>query len=306
MREGFATPAPRATLRLAAATPERRRVAHALLAEAARGAGGHVEEAAGEVCLVGAEAGRAGRLRDLLDRLLGGAVLTPWPAPPLAPATPAPPANLAALDPWLDALDPLLVARRRRGWRLDAQGGAVPGFLRLDVARDVLAGLLGTYGADADLLDHAQRRMEARLLAALAEARLRQALLGAGPVRRLHLKLPAESGAALPQGLVVTVPLAAAADPVTLAARRAALAAAGCSLEMEGLDAEALTLVEPAALPMDLLRLAWSPALAADGPRRALAGVDPARLVLAGADGTEARDWARRQGIVQIESETPP
>lgn len=292
MREELAD---RVTLRLGAATPERRKVARALLAEAAQAAGGRIEEAAEALLLVGAEPGRARRLRDLFDRILGeAAIVSGRREPPPSPAAPA----LPALDEWLRDLDPLLVARRRRGWRLAGEG-ARPAFLRLEVARDDLARLLGPLGADADLLDHAQSRMASRLLAALAEAPSRRALLGEGPVGRLHLRFPEDPNAATPQGLVVSVPLAAAADPQALATRRAALAACGGALEIEGLDAAALALLDAAALPADLLRLAWSPSLAAVP----LEGVDPARLVLAGADPPEAREWARRRGITLVEAE---
>jgi hypothetical protein len=310
MREEVAASLPRLTLRLAAATPERRRVARALLAEGALAAGGEVEEAPGELRLVGAEAARARRLRDLLDKLLGQATLAPWspaqPRPVVAPAVPTPPpAGLSGLDSWLTGLDPVPVARRRRGWRLAADGTATPGFLRLEVARDTLADRMGALGGDTDLLDHAQTCMEARLLAALAEAPRRRALLGEGPVRQLHLRLPAGTPAALPQGLVVTVPLAAAADPAAMAQQRARLAASGCRLELDGLDAGTLALLDPAALPVDLVRIAWSPALAGPAAGHALAGLDPARIVLAGAEGEAAWDWARRRGLGLLEAEAP-
>lgn len=215
---------------LPAPTPARRRVALMLLAEAAAAAGGRVEELPGAVLLVGAEAGRMARLRDLLDRVMGGAGSASWPGP--APADPA------ALDRWLARLDPLLVARGTAGWR---DGAAVPEFLRLGVARGALARLLGP---------------------------------------------------------------AAAALPAALRARRAALAGHGALMEVEGLDAGALALIDPAALPVDLVRLDWSPALASAD----LAGLDPAHVILAGAHGPEARGWARRQGIALVEAEgtAPP
>jgi hypothetical protein len=101
-----------------------------------------------------------------------------------------------------------------------------PDFLRLEIARDALAALLGPPGADPDLLGHAVRRLEGALLRGLADPARRRALLGGTPPPRLHLRLPegARSGA---PGLVATVRLAAAADPAGIAARRAALAACG-------------------------------------------------------------------------------
>ncbi len=290
MLVGPAVPVRQPVLRLAAATPERLLVARAVLAEGAAAAGGWVEEGAGEVRLVGAEPRRARRLRDLLDRLIGGATLVDPPGP--AP-------DLAGLDAWLDRCDPLAVARRCQGWRL-TPGGAVPAFLRLEIAQDALAEALGPLGADPDLLDHARRRMQLVLLTALADPAGRRALIGEGKVGRLHLGLPALPQARLP-GLVATLPLAEAADPVALAARRAALGACGCALELEGIGAEGLALLDPAALPADLLRIAWSPALPA-----AAAGLDPARVVLAGAGSPEAERWARDRGIALVEASRAP
>jgi hypothetical protein len=274
-------------LLLPAHTPARRRVALMLLGEAAAAGGGRLEELPGAVLLVGAEPGRLARLQELLDRVMGGAAETAWPAP--APADPA------ALDGWLARLEPLLVVQRSVGWR---DGVAAPEFLRLGVAREVLAKLLGPAGARPGLLDHAQRRMEGALRRLLADPLRRRLLLGEARVRRLHLPLAAAPELP-PPGLVATVRLAAAALPGALRARRAALAACGALLEAEGLDAEALALVDAAALPVDLLRLVWSPALASAG----LAGIDPARLILSGADGREARGWARSRGIALVEAD---
>jgi hypothetical protein len=123
-------------------------------------------------------------------------------------------------------------------------------------------------GDDADVLDHAVRRLSARLLAALADAAEARALLGTALPPRLHLPLPAgfrpePAASPTPPGLLVaTVPLSDAAEPEALARRRAALAAAGIGLEIEGMDAAALALLDGAALPADVIRLRWSPALA--------------------------------------------
>jgi hypothetical protein len=180
-----------ALLWLAAPTAGRRRVGRAVLAEAALACRGWVEDLPGAVVLRGASPERARRLRDLLDRLMGCAVLV---------ASPEPPPDLLGLDAWLDGLDPLLVAHRRTGWRLPAAAPG-PDFLRLEIGRDAVAGLLGPLGADADLLDHALRRLQAALLRSLSDPARRRAAARAGPRRpRLHLRLPegARSGAARP------------------------------------------------------------------------------------------------------------
>jgi hypothetical protein len=104
---------------------------------------------------------------------------------------------------------------------------------------------------------------------------------------------------------VATLPLAAAADPAALEARRARLEAAGITLELDGLDAAGLALLDPRALPPALLRLRWSAALAAPTARAALAALDPARIVLARAEGAEARGFAAALGIAQLEGVSP-
>jgi hypothetical protein len=302
----------RVVLRVEEPAPHRRRVARALLQEGALAAGGQVLDGPeGDLLLVGAETGRAERLRALLDRLVGPAGTLTWSlerdaqallayaagqAAAPQPAPDGPP--LAALDAALDSLPLAGLVLRRQGLRVTADG-LRPAFLRLEPARAEIAARLGPLGADPDLLDHAARRIAARLPGALADPRQARGLLGEARPARLHLPLPSGLGAAgaLPPGmLVASLPLPEAAEPGALAARQAALAAAGIGLELDGLDAAALELVEASALPGDLLRLHWSPALRAPG---ALRGLDPGRLVLAGAPAPEA---AAALGIGLVET----
>jgi hypothetical protein len=306
-------------LRVEEAAPHRRRVARALMQEGALAAGGRVMDGpAGELLLVGAEAGLAGRLRGLLDKLVGPAATqvlslerdaaalrayaTGNGPPPARPAAEGP--GLAELDAALDAMPLARAVRRLHGM---APGSTRPAFLRLEPDRAWLAEALGALGEDADLLDHAARRIAARLLPALAEPAEARALLGPAPPPRLHLPLPAgrraeASATAAPRGLLVaTLALAEAADPAALAARRAGLAAAGIDVEIEGLDAAALGLLAGAVLPGDLVRLAWSPALEAGWARAALATLGPRRVVLARA--TEAE--AARLGVGLVEAAAP-
>jgi hypothetical protein len=306
-------------LRVEEVAPYRRRAARSLMQEGALAAGGRVMDGpAGELLLVGAEAGLAGRLRGLLDKLVGpaatqilslerdAAALRAYAAGTAAlPAGPAPEGpGLAGLDAALDAMPLGRAVRRLHGM---APGGARPAFLRIEPDRAWLARALGVVGGDADLLDHAARRMTARLLAALADPAEARKLLGPAAPPRLHLPLPAGGRAAAtatvaPPGLLVaTLTLAEAADPAALAARRAGLAAAGIGIEIEGLDAAALGLLESAALPGDLVRLAWSPALEEGWARAALDRLGPARVVLAGA--TEAE--AARLGVGLFEAAAP-
>jgi hypothetical protein len=299
----------RVVLRVEEHAPHRRRVARALLQEGALAAGGQVLDGpGGDLLLVGAEAQRATRLRALLERLVGpagtliwslehdGAALLAYAAggPAEAPLTTAPGPRLAALDAHLDALDLPPLLRRSAGWRVAAETDR-PAFLRIEPDRARVAAALGALGADADVMEHAARRLAQRMLNAFARPDDARALIGPLRAPRLHLPMPAAMPplADAPAGaLVGTVPLHA--DPATLEDRRAALAAAGIALELDGLDADTLTLIEPAALPPAMVRLHWSPVLPG------LRGLDPSRVVLAGAS-LAARDFARAHGVALIE-----
>jgi hypothetical protein len=325
---GFATALRRATrdgrglvvLRVEEAAPHRRKVARALLQEGALAAGGQVLDGpGGDLLLVGAEPGRAVRLRELVERLVGPATTQilclqrdaatllaygnggPAPVPQLPDDGP----GLAGLDAFLDAMPITAGVRRMRGWPV--AGGTRPAFLRIEPDRARLRLALGPLGADGDLLDHAVRRLATRLLGALADPAEARAWLGTPLAPRLHLPLPAglqlEAAAnAIPPGLLtVTLPLSAAADPEALAHRRAGLAASGIGLEIEGVDAAALVLLDGAALGADLIRLRWSPGLAEPWGAAALARLGLPRIVV-----TEASaEAARRLGVALMEAEAP-
>lgn len=317
----------RVVLRVSDPAPHRRRVARLLLQEGALTAGGQVVEGPEEdLLLVGAEAARAERLRPQVERLLSTGATGIWSlerdalamlayaagAAPLPPR-PAPVGpELARLDDWLARLPLPPLVRRQRGRRLGEGNGPNAAFLRLEVARADLAALLGTLGTDADLLDHAAQMLQRRLLLALDDPRERRILLGRERPGRLHLALPPVAlagGGSAPPGrnrLIATLALAEVADLAALAARRAALAAAGWMLELDGLDAASLPLLDTGKLPADLLRLHWSPALEGHDAAMALRRVDPARLVLAGAESPAASDWARRVGVAWVEEPAVP
>jgi len=284
LRHALRDPAGRVVLRVEEAAPHRRRVARALLQEGALAAGGQVlEDQSGALLLVGAEPQRADRLRDLVERLVGTAGTLVFSlerdgAALLAHAEGAAPPRPSAGGPELGGLEACLatlplegVLARRIGRRA---GEPRPAFLRLAPDRVALAAALGPLGTDPDLLDHAVGRIARRLLVTLADPTLLRSLLGPHRPQRLHLPLPdTAAGQAAAALLVATLPVAALAEP-GFGARAAALAAAGIGLELDGV-AEALPLVDPGLLPgAALLRLTRDP-----GP--ALAGLDPARLVLA-------------------------
>jgi hypothetical protein len=323
IRRALRGPPGRAALRLPAPAGEaRRRVALALLAEAGRSRGGLVlESAAGDWLLTEADAAAAARAAATLERLLGAgaapeslalpgadAVLLDLPAPVPATAHPPSPAPAAGIDALADAAplpallrrDPVLHIAPGQPRRLALLG------LRLPPA--ALAPHLGPAAADPDLARHAADRLRARLPGLLAAPEGRAALLGQAAAVPLLLDLPA---ALLPDpppapgeaphapALIAALDVAEAlADP--LLARRAALRHAGWGLAVRGLDAAALALLAPEALPADLLLLGWSPALVGRGPAAALRRTDPARLVLEGCDGPEALEWGLAAGIARF------
>lgn len=318
----------RVVLRVEDTLPHRRKLARALLQEGALAAGGQVLDGpGGELWLIGAEAGRAQRLLGLLEGLIAPATaeilslerdaarlraqaaggpaprVANGPAPQSRPAGDGP--DLMGLDAFLDALPLASVLRRMQGWPVHGRGTR-PAFLRLEPDRARLAAALGALGADADILYHATRCLDARLVAALSDPAELRGLLGPVIAPRLHLPLSPDlrpgGTEKLPPGmLVATLPLAALAEPMTLASRIAALTAAGIGLEIDGLDAAALGLLEPAALPDALFRLRWSPALDEPWAAPALARLGPQRVVLTRA----TPDQASRLGAAFLEVEAP-
>jgi len=310
----------RVVLRVEDAAPHRRKVARALLQEGALAAGGQVLDGpGGDLLLVGAEPGRAARLRDLVERLVGPATTQilclqrdaaallayggggPAPVPRLPDEGP----GLAGVDAFLDAMPLTAGLRRMRGWPV--AGGTRPAFLRIEPDRARLRLALGPLGQDEDLLDHATRRLATLLLGALADPAEARAWLGTPAPPRLHLPLPAglpldATANAIPPGLLtVTLPLSAAADPEALARRRAGLSAAGIGLEIEGVDAAALRLLDGAALAADLIRLRWSPALAEPWAGAALHSLGLSRIVVTDASA----EAASRLGAALMEAEAP-
>jgi hypothetical protein len=316
LRQALRGGAGRVALRVQPSLPHHAKVARALLMEGALAAGGQVVEGpGGDLLLVGAEAARAARLRNLLDRLLGGAATTIWSLDRDLAALRAYAAgdseagapDLAGLDAWLTRVPLEGLARRRLAARLGAQV-AEPVFLRIDIAAAALRRRLGALGTDADLLRHAMQRLAARLLQAMADPAQARGLIGARPAGPLHLPVPPAimapgggGGGATPHRLVATLTVAELAEPAALEARRAALAARGWAVELEGIDARLLPLLMLESLPADLLRLEWSPDLAGPAAQAALRRIDPARLVLCEVDGPEALDWAQGRGLHGIE-----
>lgn len=310
--------------------PHRRRAARIVLRDAARADAARVLEAAadGDLLLLGATAEEAARAEAILAPLLA----TPDRQGPGPPLTWRLPADAAALLAWAEAADRRAAAP---GPAAPQAGGAPPSldalldglgpdapeahgvwfrravirlapgrppalaWRRLALSRRGLAACLGpALGEDPDLLDHAAE--------VLVQRCLRRPQAGPRPPAMAPAMLPLPLGEAAmtaPEGtgVVGVLPLAATLAPGA-AARRERLAEAGWRLAIDGLDAAALRLLQPAALPPEaLLLLRWSPALGDErAMQAALRPLDPARLVLTGCDAPEALAWGLARGIPHL------
>ncbi len=321
LRRALRGPPGRVALRLPAPPdPARRRVALALLAEAGRPRGGTVlETAAGDLLLTEADPPEADRAANTLARLLGAApehlplpdsqdILLALPAPSPAAARPPAPVPAAGIEALADALPLPALLRREPVLHIAPQSPRRLSLVRLRLDAAALAPQLGAAAADPDLLRHAADRLRARLPALLAAPEGRAALLGLSAPVPLLLDLPAAllpdpppaegEPPAAPALFAALAAHEALADSVV--ARRLALRQAGWGIAVRGLDAPALALLSPEALPADLLLLDWSPALAGRGPAAALRRAAPARLVLDRCDGPEALEWGLSAGIARF------
>ncbi len=325
VRRALAVGAGRLALRIAVpGPPHRRRAARLILQDAARADGAQVLEhaAAAELLLLGASAEGAVRAEEELAEALVGApsplgtpaIAARWRLPqdaaPLlewaeasAAAPPGPAIGLGELDRLLAVLplDPGGgIMARRAVLRLAAGRPPAHGLRRLVLSRRALAAALGPLGLDPDLLDHAADSLLRRRLATLAPEPpcAVPPLIPLPAVDDGHAPPPSPPPSPAP-GAIGVLPLATLAMPGA-ATRRERLAAAGWTLGFDGLDAAALRLLLPTALPEGtLLLLRWSASLADD--RRAvlaaLRPLDPARLVLTGCDGPAAFAWGFGLGI---------
>ena len=297
--------------------PARWRMAETILQDAAASGGGTLlRSAGGGTLLLGTSPAAAHRAAAALATLGGDAMPLPlWQLPrdadavlgwagghlpasaPVVPlATPLP----AGLHLALDAVPAEVVLRADT---LVSPDGEMRG-RRLRLSRAAIAAALGPLAADPDLLAHAEERMAARLLPGTGAWARDLPGLRLVPLPRDRLPAPAvapKAGLGVGLGATGVLPLAAAADPGFPELRRR-LAERGWAVALEGLDAASLGLLDPRHLPADLLLLRWSPALAHAGLAAALAGFDPARLVLTEARDAAGREVARSLGLLLARS----
>ena len=178
----------------------------------------------------------------------------------------------------------------------------------------------GQAAADPFLFRHLVGRLDRRMLAMIADAAgtggmLDIAASGRGrPPLHLNLTLPAILSddftrlaqlcreLASPVGIEVAW-IDVCNDPAGFGRARGVLADAGLKLVLDGVSHLALMLAHPGALHPDLVKLDWSPRLAALADEEsqqiaaALERIDPQRVILHRAESEVAMRWGMAQGI---------
>ena len=189
-----------------------------------------------------------------------------------------------------------------------------PIYREVALSRPVLAArvaALGAMSADADTLPHLRAAFDLRVLAALQQDVGCGGPLGAVP-HGAALHVPLALDAALSDGFGrfadacrgAGVPVAvgiglveACADPTGFAQVQARLRAAGFGLVLDGVTPRGLLLTHLNALAPDLVKLTWSDAPCPDGVADAVAALGAARVVLTGAGSEAALSWGMALGI---------
>jgi len=310
------------------ARPHHRRVARALMDEAALRHGGQVFALRNlDLVLLGPQAGST---RALLAQLFGGhdtvvALLPPGEAllayareraaddlPVLGPpADPALPPRLGAAEALLGRTSPDDLLQAQVAAEMLAGGTLRPLFREVSVRLSALASRLQ---ADGDQMDDPfpAHDLAAPLGARTLDLACTDLVQGGSQRLALHLNLPlsavltpafarlaeivhARGGRA---GIELDL-VEALADPAAFERAKERVRAAGFTLALDGIGHEALLLTYPGRLGADLVKLEWSDALRAAGPdaEAALREIGPARIVLTGADGETAMRWGYARGL---------
>ncbi len=237
------------------------------------------------------------------------AVATELPMPKDAPV---PLGAMAAAEAVLMSVPLADLMRRQTAVRITG-GGVVPLFQELMVPLAVLEAQAGAAlpGMDDPFLSrHLAARLDRRVLDAVNR-------LPAGAALHLNLTLPGASSAvfqevaaAMPRGGALGVELQfmeAVSDLPQFHAAAARLRLAGAALVLDGIDHAALLLARPEAFAPDLLKLDWSPRMAAlptrEGRQLAavIAGFGPERIVLHRAETEAAVAWGLQHGVSRFQ-----
>jgi len=201
------------------------------------------------------------------------------------------------------------VARRQAAIRITHDGAHV---LYHEVSFSAAA--LHTGQSDPFLFRHLAARLDARLLEAVAGELLDGGIAPGSGAIHLNLTLhgmqsaafarfaAAAHGAGIAIGVEIQL-LEACADPPAFAAARNLLRGHGFRVVLDSVSHPALLLTTPEALEPDLVKLDWTPRLAALPHREqrqlttALQRLDPERIVLHRAETEAAFAWGRSHGI---------
>jgi hypothetical protein len=244
-----------------------------------------------------------------------------------APEAVAPPADLVdKVATAIAGARPQDIVRRQTAIRLDpgdrGLGAAMrPCFCELTFSFDALGARLPAsrhIEQDTALLLHLGRYLDRRMFEVLQfeQGNASPLDISALAVGALHLNLTLSG--VLSDGLTALVAqcravgtrlgvevslVEAVADPATFVRAGARLRDLGATLVLDGVSHLAMMLAQPAELQADLLKLVWSPRMAAlPGDEqavlaRAVATCDPARIVLQRAASEAAVRWGLARGI---------
>jgi hypothetical protein len=240
-------------------------------------------------------------------------------------------AGLAALEallagapvPGLLAQQTAIALRPGRGQPLSAR--LAPLFRELTISMSALQEQQSTAASISDpfLFRHFATRLDARMLELLQAdleqgGRVTRAALRQGLPLHLNLTLegivsPAfarlvqvakRSGAKV--GVEISL-MDAMSDLALMDYAKSLLGMAGFPLVLDGLDHTALILTHPAGLRPDMVKLTWSPLLAASPPKlqaaidAAIERLTPGRIVLVRAEAEDALVWGQSRGIAHYQ-----
>jgi hypothetical protein len=298
--------------------PYHRRIAKAMLDDAAQHHSGQVfVRGNADIILICAASGVA-RLRDVLTRLFrvdapaADPLLSLWTLPhdsialetylarTMTPA--AVPDEPAAAPSAISAMEEVIggarltdLIRRQMAVQVGAAGMS-PLYRELTFSLDALNARVQAAGsADADpyLFRHLAGRLDVRMMDLLAQEFLRPGALPPSPALHLNLTVRAilspgflrlaEAAETAGAGIGVEIALLdACADPLAFGAARMAVRAHGATLVLDSIGHQALMLTRPEVLGPDLVKLDWAPRMATLGSRER-------RLLIAALDRIEPK-----------------
>ncbi len=278
--------------------PHHRRIARAILDDAAQAHGGQVfPRSNGDLVLVCEPSGVTGLVETLtrlfrVDAPTVDRLLSLWTLPQdaelarayaeqparqhTAPREPSvAPAAIAAIESLVLSAPLADLAHRQAGVQILPTGlHMLYQEVTFSIATlEARAGSAGSAQADPFLFRHLASRMDARMLDGLSQEIASGGVLAAGPVLHLNLTLagilsPAFLGfaaAARTAGLRIGAEIAlldVCADPLGFAAARMALRAQDCAVVLDAVGHPALLVTTVETLETDLVKLDWTPRLA--------------------------------------------